>query len=699
MSKQVKIQRLTLANFKGQRNVAVDFGDTVTTISGRNGTGKTTIADAFAWLLWGKDSEGNSDTKFGIKTTDANGDYIPDLEHEVTGTFDITDTETGETTTVELRRVYIEEWKTPKGETQRVLKGHRTDFFYNGVPMKTKAEYDAKVAAIIPEDLFKNITDPYYFLNLHWKAQREMLMQIAGRIDDETVAARRNDFVELLNRVTGKTLEEYKKEISVKRTAIEKALEKIPTRKDEVTRATPVAPDYAALEAEKVRLETSLNELEAAASSAAEANRIAYEKATRIQAQINKKRTLQQKALFDASDKARAKAYETNKAADDASRELSGVERDEKAETQVYERDINRISADGERGKRRKEDLQRQKEELKKRWNKVNEAEYAEKIYNAAGPLVCPVFGHLCADPMATEKHQCDAAKAAEQFRTNQDKEREAFYTEQTKQLDVMDEEGQELNRLIEEQEAELVRLRKEYTDTDKAHNERADEFAKKKAELQATIAASPRVDPNPTIKGEDLPEWVQLQKEIDALSAQLPGATSTATSGDIQAKRKELTAQLDDVKSKLNLRSVIEANEARIVELDKEAATLAQNKASLQVEEDLIDDFVKERMDEVQRRINSLFQRVQFKMYKPLVNGEQEPDCVAYIEGTRYADKNHAGQINGGLDVINTLCAYHQVTAPIFVDNAESVNEFIPVNSQIVRLVVTSDDFKVEPY
>lgn len=699
MSKQVKIRRLTLANFKGQRNVAVDFGETVTTISGRNGTGKTTIADAFAWLLWGKDSEGNSDTKFGIKTTDANGDYIPDLEHEVTGTFDITDTETGEVTTVELRRVYVEEWKTPKGETQRVLKGHRTDFFYNGVPLKTKTEYDAKVAAIIPEDLFKNITDPYYFLNLHWKAQREMLMQIAGRIDDATVAARRTDFVELLNRVTGKTLEEYKKEISAKRTALEKAIDKIPTRKDEVTRATPVAPDYAALEAEKARLEAELNELETAALSAAEANRVAYEKATRIQGQINEKRTLQQKAVFAATDKARAQAYETNKAADDATRALSGVERDEKAETQAYERDINRISADGERGKRRKEDLQRQKDELIKRWNKVNEAEYAEKTYNAAGPLLCPVFGHLCADPTATENHRCNAAQAAEQFRANQEKEREAFYAEQTKQLDTMDEEGQELNRLIEEQEAELERLRKEYTDTDKTHNERTAEFAKKKAELQATIAASPRVNPNPIIKGEDLPEWVQLQQEIDSLSAQLSGTSAPTTSGDIQAKRRELTGKLDDVKAKLNLRSVIETNEARIAELDKEAATLAQEKASLQIEEDLIDDFVKERMDEVQRRVNSLFQKVQFKMYKPLVNGEQEPDCVAFVDGTRYQDKNHAGQINGGLDVINTLCAYHGVTAPIFVDNAESVNEFIPVNSQIVRLVVTTEDFKVEPF
>ena len=59
MSKKAIIKRLSLVNFKGLRNVVIDFNDTVTTISGRNGTGKTTIMDAFTWLLWGKDSEGN----------------------------------------------------------------------------------------------------------------------------------------------------------------------------------------------------------------------------------------------------------------------------------------------------------------------------------------------------------------------------------------------------------------------------------------------------------------------------------------------------------------------------------------------------------------------------------------------------------------------------------------------------------------
>lgn len=274
MSKQVKIKRLTLCNFKGLRNVTVEFSEDATTISGRNGTGKTTIKDAFSWLLWGKDSEGNTDSKFGIKTNDANGNFIPDLEHEVSGMFEVIDTETGAVDTVEFRRVLVEEWKVPNGETERVLKGHHTDYFCNGVPLKTKAEYDKRINDIIPEAVFKVITDPYYFLTLHWKAQREMLLQIAGDVSEADVAKDNAEFAALLARVTGKTLEDYKREVAVQKNKISDRLEKIPTAIDAITRVTPTAPDYAALEADKARLEGELSEIDTAASSAAEANRI-----------------------------------------------------------------------------------------------------------------------------------------------------------------------------------------------------------------------------------------------------------------------------------------------------------------------------------------------------------------------------------------------------------------------------------------
>lgn len=698
MSRQVTLKRLTLVNFKGLRNVAVEFGDGVTTISGRNGTGKTTIADSFAWLLWGKDSEGNSDSKFGIKTNDAEGNFIPDLEHEVTGLFDVVDTETGEASSVELRRVYVEEWKTPKGSTERTLSGHHTDYFFNGVPLK-KAEYDAKVATIIPEDLFKVITDPYYFLTLHWKAQREYLLTMAGKINDADVAATREEFAALLRRVTGKTMEEYKKEISVCRGRIEAQLEKIPTRKDEATRNTPVAPNYAALESEKAQIQEDLANIDAAAASEAEANRVAYEQAAKIQAEINTKRDTQAKALQDAKEAARAAAYETNRVADEAARDLAQVQRDEESENKYYSREKSVITASIATAKRRKEDYEAQVADLRKNWEKVNNEQFQEQQAPTAGPLICPVFGHQCADPGAPNRHQCDAAAALESFRKNQDTARAAFIANQTARLDKMDAEGQELNRLIAAQDAEIKRLEAEAVALDTKHNAAVQDYATKKATYNNTIAANPRVSTDPQIDPQTLPTWVALQKEIDQLNARRAAVTAPTTqdtAAERQQSRATLRARLSEIDQKLGLRATIKAAEARIVELDKEAATLAQEKATLQTEEALIDDFVRCRMEEVERRVNGLFDGVEFRMYKTLVNGEKEPDCVAYIGGVRYQDKNHAGQINAGLAVINALCAFHGVTAPIIVDNAESVNDFIPVKSQLVRLVVTTGEFQV---
>ena len=698
MSRQVTLKRLTLVNFKGLRNVVVEFGDGVTTISGRNGTGKTTIADSFAWLLWGKDSEGNSDSKFGIKTNDAEGNFIPDLEHGATGLFDVVDTETGEASSVELRRVYVEEWKTPKGSTERTLSGHHTDYFFNGVPLK-KAEYDAKVAAIIPEDLFKVITDPYYFLTLHWKAQREYLLTMAGKINDADVAATREEFAALLHRVTGKTMEEYKKEISVRRGRIEAQLDKIPTRKDEATRNTPVAPDYAALESEKAQIQEDLANIDAAATSEAEANRVAYEQAAKIQAEINTKRDAQAKALQDAKEAARAAAYETNRVADEAARDLAQIQRDEESENKYYSREKSVITASIATAKRRKEGYEAQVADLRKRWEAVNNEQFQEQQAPTAGPLICPVFGHQCADPGAANRHQCDAAAALESFRKNQDTARAAFIANQTARLDKMDAEGQELNRLIAAQDAEIKRLEAEAVALDTKHNAAVQDYATKKATYNNTIAANPRVSTDPQIDPQTLPTWVALQKEIDQLNARRAAVTAPTTqdaAAERQLSRATLRALLSEIDQKLGLRATIKAAEARIVELDKEAATLAQEKATLQTEEALIDDFVRCRMEEVERRVNGLFDGVEFRMYKTLVNGEKEPDCVAYIGGVRYQDKNHAGQINAGLAVINALCAFHGVTAPIIVDYAESVNDFIPVKSQLVRLVVTTGEFQV---
>ena len=683
MSKKVIIKRLTLANFKGLRSVAIEFSDNVTTISGRNGTGKTTVMDAFTWLLWGKDSEGNTDTKFGIKTNDTEGNFIPDLEHEVAGTLEVIDTETGNIETVELRRVLVEEWKTEKGKTERKLKGHHTDYFYNGVPLKTKGEYDERINAIIPEAVFKMLTNPYYFLSLHWTAQREMLLQIAGGVSYEDVAQDNKTFAALIEQLSGKTVEDYKRELAAQKDKISKALEKIPTRIDEITRATPITPDYNALNAEKEQLIKEIDDIDEAATSAAKANRIAYEAASAVQKQINEKRSSQQAALFNAKENARNEAYKKNEVYNNADRKLQQIIKDEQNAESRYRSEYDRLTREGKHAQKTVEGYEQMQNELRDKWYKVN----AEELTETAN-LVCPLFKHACADPVALAKYNADHEAA-----------RQKFYEDREERLNKINGDGKRLSEMIATQKEEVSRIAKELDELETSHNTAVAKTKEDREALQKVLNENPRVSTDPNINGEDLPEWVALEEEIKELSAQLPAInTDNATNTtEVRQRKESLTTRLDEVKRKLNLRPIIEANENRIKELNKEAAKLAQERADLQGSELVVADFIKARMSEVERRVNELFSRVQFKMYKTLVNGEEEPDCICLIDGVRYADKNAAGKVNAGLDIINTLCAFHDVSAPIFVDNAESINEFIPVASQLIRLVVTTEDFKIE--
>jgi len=90
------------------------------------------------------------------------------------------------------------------------------------------------------------------------------------------------------------------------------------------------------------------------------------------------------------------------------------------------------------------------------------------------------------------------------------------------------------------------------------------------------------------------------------------------------------------------------------------------------------------------------MFKNVKFQMFEKQINEGLKETCICLINGVPYSDANTAGQINAGLDIINTLQAHYNIYAPVFVDRAESVNEIFPIASQLVRLVVTAEPLKI---
>ena len=169
--KTIRLKKLSLNNFKGIKSLEIEFDNDVTEILGDNGTGKTTVFDSFTWLLFGKDH--NDKTAFEIKTLDKNNRAIPKLVHSVEATLLV------DNATIKIRREYKEKWVKQKGSLEAVLTGHETLYFFDDVPI-TLTEFAERTGDLINEQLFKLITNPFYFNNLPWATRRQILTKIAN---------------------------------------------------------------------------------------------------------------------------------------------------------------------------------------------------------------------------------------------------------------------------------------------------------------------------------------------------------------------------------------------------------------------------------------------------------------------------------------------------------------------------------------
>ncbi len=681
MARQVTIKRIALVNFKGARNQVVHFDGSRTEISGRNGSGKTTIFDAFNWLCWGKDSTGRSDQNFSIKTTDAAGDFIPHLEHEVTADFEITDTETGEVQPLTLRRIYKEDWKTRSGETEEYLDGHHTDYYVNGVPLKTKKLYDEAVAEVIPEALFKTLTNPSHFLTLPWQQQRDMLMDMAGEISEETLPG----YQRLAEVLKGRSLDGYKDMIKDSRQKVEADLKSIPTRIDEVVRNTPAALDFAALEKQLGELQARYDETDAAITSQAEANRVLYAQQAKITQDISTLRIKQQQLVNDAKTKAIDEAYKANAEHDKIARNLQELETEGRHAERQYSTEKQRLEAEIDQHAKAAERLAKQQEALRNYWYETNAKEFKD-----TEQLICPLFKSVCGDTAALQAYEQDrrAAKAA-------------FDEDKAATLKQITDEGKKVGNTIKNENEARERAAQELSELTEKHEATAQERRTEIERLQGLKDSLPVVSTNPTIDPKEVAGWKEAEDQITVLQLEQTALQSVAAGDrteDLRRARRELQQQMDTVKADLAKREQVEAKDKRIAELNEQKTKLMQHKAELQKQEDEIVAFEKAKMDEVERRVNGLFNLVTFKMYRTQIeDAKQVPDCVCYIDGVKYRDKNQAGKINAGLDVINALCRYYETTAPVFIDCAESVNDFIPTDSQLIALSVTKGDFTVQ--
>lgn len=211
--------RLTLRNFKGIKEFTLETGGSNVSIHGDNATGKTTVFDAFDWLLFDKDSQNRKD--FQIKTLDENNQPAHRLLHEVEGVF------SWKGRTLTLKKVYTEKWARPRGEAEEKLDSHTAAYFVDGIS-KPEKDYKAFVSQIASEATFRLLSDPAYFNEvLKWEERRKILIQVCGDVSDDEVITTDSDLADIKSILGNHSLDDHRKFLKDERTRIDKELKQI----------------------------------------------------------------------------------------------------------------------------------------------------------------------------------------------------------------------------------------------------------------------------------------------------------------------------------------------------------------------------------------------------------------------------------------------------------------------------------------
>lgn len=635
----MKLTKLELLNFKGLKTFTINFnGDVI--IRGDNATGKTSVFDSVCWLLFGKDSLDRAD--FEIKTLDG-GEPIHKVNHEVTGTFTL-----DEGGTVELKRVYREKYSSPRGG-EVTMTGHTTDYFVDGVPKKEK-EYKEIVNSLVDENIFKLITNPLYFNETYsWQNRRKLLLEMCGDISDKDVIAEYSELKALTDILSGHSVDDHRKVVAGKKAAINKELDMIPVRIDEALRGKPTIDTPRDVLIQEISLATTtLETLEADKALLVNGHAVVD---TRAELRDVQRRLMARESELQMEYKKQSalKSNEYDMVVSELNNLSSKVE-STKHRLDTSNRDIQRIES--------------VIDELMYQRQQVNEDAFVMDIDEA-----CPA---------------CGQKLPAEQIQAAREKAETKFNLRKSKQLE-------ELNQSIELKQQDIENIKKR--DAGLEPVETLEALIKAKELVKQTITDEIGQLTAPVLDDDSI--YADLKAEEFMLQMKLDESNTDHSEeiADIDKRIATTKEHRFNLETELNKYEEAKRIDTRVAELESQQAELAAEKSKLDEASYLMDEFVKAKVNMLEDVINSRFKLARFKMFNVMLNGNVEECCETTYKGVPYRSMNNAARINIGLDIINALTSYFKVNAPVFIDNAEAVTEFVPVNSQTIKLIVDESE------
>lgn len=639
---QVILKKLVLANFKGIKEKELAFTEK-TNISGDNATGKSTIFDAYSWLLWGKDSLNRKD--YEIKPYDENNDIIHNLESSVVGIFDIDGKE------IKFERIYKEVWSKKRGSNTETFTGNTTDFYINDVPKKKK-EYEDEIGKIVTEDEFNLLSNPLYFNTiLDKKERRNILLSLVKDVSIDDVKAANKELEDL--DLSNYTIDEIQAMAKATCKKINDKLKEIPARIDELEK-TKTTEDFAELEKEKESLKKEIEDLDKKLAG----SRNVSEDLDKKYSEISKLKNNIAKINSDFEDGKNQKLKDLEEEHADLRRKITMAE----FELNNARKEIESLDDDIKRREERIAESEKELEDMRTEWGEVQKRKPDES-------LTCPTCGRAYEGEMRADflKH---------------------FNLEKSRNLEKLSEKGKQINEAITTYQVSIANF-KNQKDEEQA---KIDKLLKTLDEtMQAREKIQGQMDQVKALSlcDKKAEETKDLEEKIKTIEEEIANLGKEDNS-QILSQKQAYNERLDEVNTKLSNQGLNAELDEKIKKYMDEEKELGKEFEIQQEKLYLCDEYIKTYTHLVSDKINDLFTKVEFKLFDTQINGGVVETAEATYKGVPYGSLNSAAQINAGLDVINSLSKHYEKQIPIFVDNAESVNELVETQSQLITLSVS---------
>lgn len=629
--KKIRLENMELRNFKGVQHQAYAF-DERTAITGANGTGKSTIFDAYLWCLFDKTQYGE---KPKVQPLDTQNQIIHELATEVIMTLVVDGNP----------------MKVARKMTEKKNGGTESSYYVNDVPM-TQTQFKTKMSEIGDLDRWFMISSINIIPAMEQKVCRAALQDIAPAFDEMLLAKKYKHVFEAIGK--GLTVDELAQRTKADKTKAKADLDAIPAAMDAQDRLR-VEDDFTAISNRINEIDAEVGKLTAQID---EAKKVKVDSATVAKEEERRKRMADLNKTITDIEK-------------DAYEKQLKIEADYRKQMHEYDSTIAKAESDIKNYNQRLESISgmierytADVEATRARWREKNAEQYT-------GSDRCPTCGQILpADRIEEAK--------------------EHWINEKTMRLTQISEQGKATKATLDRLQAEAEDIKENLGKCQTLIQETVDARNEYNTAYNPPVLADMLNEDAAYKEAKALYEALlaEMQSEAEAHKGD-----EEALTAKIQPLKDRMASIMDE-RRQLETRMAAKATNERIdaerARLEKQKVELAQAIADYEAIEADIAGFRKAKIQTVEDGVSSLFTMVRWKMYEPNVSNDGEKEiCQPIIEGVPYQLQNTAMQYNAGLDIVNGFAKAYGVSVPLFIDGAESVTELIDTDNQLITLAV----------